>query len=239
MLQFRDVQPHGKINEVLPNVYMVTGTNTTRHDGVDIQTSRNMVIIKENDALTLINTVRLNEEGLAALDKLGEVKHVARIGAFHGYDDAFYVDRYKPKFWAVKGMKHENDLLTDAVLTNDGPLPFSNCTVFNFETTEHPECMLLYKTDAGTILITCDSIQNWTKQDPYFSDETYTSFKQQGLIAEANIPDTWIGACKPKADEMAKIKTLNFQFLLSAHGTPLKEEAYEKVCSSIKLKFGL
>jgi len=53
-----------------------------------------MVVIKNANVLTLINTVRLNENGLAALDNLGQVTNVMRIGAFHSRHDAFYLERY-------------------------------------------------------------------------------------------------------------------------------------------------
>lgn len=72
------------------------------------KSSRNMVIVRENGELTLINTVRLDEEGLTALEHLGHVKNVVRIGAFHGYDDAFYLDRYHAQLWAIKGMIHQS-----------------------------------------------------------------------------------------------------------------------------------
>jgi len=39
--------------------------------------------------LTLINPVRRDEEGLRALEALGEIKHVLRLGPLHGMDDAF------------------------------------------------------------------------------------------------------------------------------------------------------
>ena len=68
-----------------------------------------MVIIRNGNELSLINTVRLNEEGLAVLDALGTVKNVIRIGAFHGRDDGFYLERYQAKLWALKGMKSEGD----------------------------------------------------------------------------------------------------------------------------------
>ena len=38
---------------------------------------------------------------------LGTVEHVVKIGGFHGIDDPFYVDRYKPTLWALPGATHE------------------------------------------------------------------------------------------------------------------------------------
>ena len=68
---FTPAWPHGKIQEVFPDIFYVTGTNKAHHEGLDIQTSRNMVIYRNDSELTLINTVRLNEEGLRELERLG------------------------------------------------------------------------------------------------------------------------------------------------------------------------
>lgn len=55
--------------------------------------NRNMVIVKSGDELALINPVRLSDAALSQLDALGNVRHVLRLGDFHGLDDRFYVDR--------------------------------------------------------------------------------------------------------------------------------------------------
>src|ERR1700742_4164997 len=85
--------PHGELREVLPGIHFVTGS--LRLPGrLPLRFSRNMTVIVEGEPLTLVNTVRLDEAGLAALDKLGKVTDVIRIAAFHGMDDPFYADRY-------------------------------------------------------------------------------------------------------------------------------------------------
>ena len=237
MPNYREVQPHGDIKEVFNNIFMVTGTNRIHHDGVDIQVSRNMIIVREKNELSLINTVRLSDEGLASLNKLGKVTNAVRIGAFHGYDDEFYLDHYHAKLWAVKNMVHQSGKITDNELTVGGPMPFSRCTLFNFETTVHPEAILILKIAEGTLLITCDSIQNWTHADEFFSESSAKMFQEQGLIKTANIPDTWLGACQPDMSELIKLKALPCDHLLSAHGEPLKNNAHEKIIETLKLKF--
>ncbi len=92
---FTPVQPHGDIETAFPNVYFVMGTSRPNFEGMTWQFSRNMTIVRDGDVLTLINAVRLNEDGLRALDQLGQVKNVVKLGSFHGIDDAFYVDRYR------------------------------------------------------------------------------------------------------------------------------------------------
>lgn len=239
MNKYRSVQPHGEITEVFQDLYIVTGTNHIHYDGVDIQVSRNMTIVCENNDLTLINTVRLDEEGLKALEQLGTVRNVVNIGAFHGYDDAFYLDRYQAKLWALKNKQHQDGRPADSELRVNGPMPISNCSLFNFETTQFPECMLILKRNEGNVLITCDCIQNWETPDAFFSEQSAKQFQEQGLIKQANIPDTWLGACKPDIAELSKIKALSFKHLISAHGVPLKDNAYEMVCKTLKNKFSI
>ncbi len=121
--------PHTAIKEIFPDIFFVMGMNKTNYDGTDLQHSRNMVIVRDNNQLSLINTVRLNDSGLAALDALGKVENIIRIGAFHGRDDAFYLDRYQAKLWAIKGMDTNNHVI-DVELTSDGLMPFQKCSFF-------------------------------------------------------------------------------------------------------------
>ena len=73
-------EPHGEIREVLPNVFFVTGTISMSRP-MRMSFSRNMTIVREGERLMLINSVRLDEAGLAELDKLGKVTDVIRLAA--------------------------------------------------------------------------------------------------------------------------------------------------------------
>lgn len=224
--------PHSEIKEIFPNIFFVTGTNITTYDNVELQHSRNMIIIRDNNKLSLINTVRLTVEGLAELDALGEVKNVIRIGAFHGRDDAFYLDRYHAKLWAIKEMHHSNNRITDVQLTPNGQMPVPNCSLFIFETSKYPEGILQIAQQGG-ILITCDSIKNWLAPDPFFSNETAKLYQAQGSFGPANISHVWKQACDVKSTDFERLKTLKFRHLLSAHGEPILNNAYELVSKSI------
>jgi len=67
MSKYSPAWPHGDIIKAFENVYVVRGSNITYFADTRIQHSRNMTIINSNGDLTLINTVRLNEEGLRAI----------------------------------------------------------------------------------------------------------------------------------------------------------------------------
>ena len=75
---FPPAAPHGPLVEVFPDLFLVTGT--MKLPGVmPVRFSRNMTVVREGERLVLVNTVRLDEAGLAALDKLGKVTDVVRI----------------------------------------------------------------------------------------------------------------------------------------------------------------
>lgn len=230
--------PHSEIKEIFPNIFFVTGANITHHNNVELQHSRNMIIIREGNTLSLVNTVRLDDKGLAELDKLGKVKNIIRIGAFHGRDDAFYLDRYHAKLWALKEMKHDHNKITDMPLIPNGQMPFSNCSVFIFETSKFPEA-ILHLAQHGGILITCDSIKNWIAPDPFFSPETAELYQAQGFFGAASISTIWQQACGVSASDFERLKTLEFRHLFSAHGEPLLDHANELVAKTIQQEYGI
>lgn len=238
MASYSPVWPHSEIKEIFPNLFFVMGTNITTYEGVRLQHSRNMVIIRNDDELTLINTVRLNDEGLAALDKLGKVTHVIRIGAFHGRDDTFYLDRYSANLWALKEMTHQGGRITDVELIAGDSLPFPNGSLFVFETSIHPEGILQLHQEGG-ILITCDSIKNWIAADPYFSEETAKLYETMGFFGEATISKIWQEACQVKTEDFVRLKQLDFKHIISAHGMPLLNKAHEKLSDTLKKEYNI
>jgi len=237
---FTPVWPHGKIREIFKNVFFVTGTNKTQHAGTHIQTSRNMVIIRHGSELTLINSVRLDTGGLKELDLMGEVKHIVRMGAFHGRDDAFYRAHYPSSLlWTLKGMTYENGLTCDRELAVGGAMPFPGCSVFVFQTSVFPEGLLHVDRENG-ILISCDSIQNITNTDEFYSAETALAFQSQGLVKPANIAPIWLGATQTEGNDFHRLlKTFTFRHLITAHGEPMKDIAFEKVSETTQDVFGI
>jgi len=235
MLNFRPAQKHGKIEKVVENIFIVTGTNTLRHGNQDIQTSRNMIIIRNGGTLTLINTVRLNDEGLTQLEKLGDVENIIRLGTFHGYDDAFYAQRYnKAKFWQPMGMTHNDQIKKIHEMTPGSIEPLPNCDLFIVGDAAHQEGLLHYNMNGG-FLISCDAIQNWTKKDEFFSQACWDNFSENGLTGEALIPSTWLTACNPNVEKMKDMIThSDFEHLLSAHGEPLLNYAKIKITQRLE-----
>jgi len=235
---FPECLPHGELEEVFPGVFFVTGSMKTVLMGAHWHFSRNMTVVRDGDALTLVNTLRLDEPGLAALDKLGRVKNVVRIGALHGRDDAFYVNRYGAAYWTLPGMPQDNGVVPDKQLSVDGEMPFAGCSVFAFEHTKLPEAILRIERDGG-ILVSADSLQNWIAPDAFFSDESRQTMTAMGFFQSANLGPVWMQVNEPKAADFMRLGELPFRHALCGHGSPLRDTAREAYRERFAKVFGL
>ena len=226
MTNFKEALPHNKFEEVFPDIFFITGTMCAEFFGSDWQFGRNMTVVRENGKLTIINSVRLDNDGLAALEALGEVVNLVRIGDLHGVDDPFYVDRYKPTFWALPGMGIQDGLTVDKELVEDGEMPFADCSMFVFKTTKRPEGIFRLDREGG-IMISCDALQNWVEPDEFTDEETIAKMKEFGFYTKANPGPGWMHASEPQPDDFAKLKKVHFKHALCGHGTPLRDTAME------------
>jgi len=238
MEQLPPALPHGKLEEVFPDVFFVTGTMKTVLMGADWQFNRNMTVVRDGSALTLINTVRLDDGGLKELDKLGRVANVVRIGALHRRDDAFYKARYGATFWALPGMTLQHGLRADKELVSGGEMPFAGCSVFAFRTTKMPECILRIDR-AGGILVACDSLQNWLQPDEFFSEQSKKMMTEMGFFQTANIGPLWMQLNEPKGEDFARVRELSYRHALCGHGAPLRDTANEAFADRFHRVFGI
>lgn len=225
---FPEALPHGPIRELFDGVFFVTGqmqTSFPEFPDVDWSFNRNMIIVRDEDELTLINSVRLTEEGLEQLEALGRVTHLVQIGALHTRDDPFYAKRYSPTFWTVPGIEHQ-ELDIDHRLLPMGPTPFLDCSVFLFDTTELPEGVLIIERDGG-IAVGCDAIQNWTEPDEHFTDATTDLMTELGFFQEANFGPLFMMRSKPGASDFQRLLEMPFRHALCGHGDPLLDIAHE------------
>ena len=230
--------PHGSIWEVLPEIFFVTGTMRNEFFGAMWQFSRNMVIVREGERLTLVNSIRLDEAGLATLETLGRVTDVVRLGDMHGVDDAFYIDRYGARLWALPGNSHSAGPQADRTLVPTGELPLAGCTLFDFRTTKRPEGILRLDAAGGT-LIACDSLQNWVEADEFCTPETAAMMEALGFFAPANVGPAWLQANEPRADDWVRLKQVPFTHILCGHGSPLLETAQADFHATFARLFGV
>jgi hypothetical protein len=238
MTEFPPQLPHGELEEILPSIFFVAGQSRPDFGGKTFQFSRNMVVIKDGDALTLVNTLRLDAASLARLETLGSVTNIVRLGAFHGRDDAFYIDRYSAPFWALPGMDFQRGETVDKVLTPGQPGPCSDATVFVYETSAMPEAILRLDRQGG-VVIACDSLQNWTGPDSHFDEASAEMMAAQGFFPPANVGPGWRAAAQPEPSDFARLNELEFQHLLSAHGDPLLNDAQSAVAATLNELFGV
>ncbi len=230
--------PHGKLEEIFPDVFFVTGTMKTVLMGADWHFSRNMTVVRDGDALTLINTVRLSGLGLTQLEALGRIANIVKIASLHGHDDAFYKSRYDAMLWAMSGMQHAHGLTTDRELIPGGEMPFRGCTVFAFRTTKLPECILRIDR-AGGILVTGDSLQNWVAPDEFFADQSRKMMTEMGFFQPANLGPLWMQLNEPKAEDFVRLRELSFRHVLCGHGVPLRHIAKEAYTDRFHRVFGI
>lgn len=236
MTKYQKALPHGSISQVFPDVFFVTGTMSSEFFGSTWQFSRNMTVVREGDQLSIINSVRLDDQGLAALEELGKVVNVVRIGDMHGVDDPFYVERYDATFWALPGMGIQDGLQVDKELTPDGEMPFGDCSLFVFKSTKRPEGILRLDREGG-IMIACDSLQNWTEPDEFFLDETTGTMREMGFFAPANLGPAWLHECEPQAEDFIRLKEIPFKHALCGHGTPVRDFAQKNYHATFERLF--
>lgn len=238
MDQFQPALPHGTIEEVFPDLFFVSGAMETVLQEIDWKFSRNMTVVRDGERLIIVNSVRLDEDGLAELDRLGRVTDVVRLGSLHGRDDPFFVDRYNAEYWVMPGMEHETGLKATRTLNPDGPLPISDASLFEFNTTQIPEG-ILHIDRAGGILIACDALQNWLAADEYFSDSSRELMQNMGFFTPANLGPVWVQAASPAGEDFARLKELSFKHALCGHGEPLRDTAHEDYIATFKRIFGV
>ena len=233
---FPPALPHREIVEVFPDIFQVTGVMAMR----GARFSRNMTIVRQDGDLTLINTVRLDDDGLKALDELGAVKNVIRLGFFHDRDDPFYMDRYQgqARFWSVPDCEHGLGLQPDEILSPDSELPLAGASVFLLETAARPEAILRLDRDGG-ILISCDCLQNWARPTAEFNFMAKLMMRVMGFFKPTNVGPGWIRLAKPGAADFERLNQLEYEHVLPSHGTPVKGDARNAYGATFQRLFGV
>lgn len=230
------VYPHGKVEQISENLFMVRGS--IKMNPV-VRITRNMAIIRQGDELSLVNPIRVNAKVEAEIEALGKITHLLRLGAFHGVDDEYYANKYSVSMWAQKGGTTYTKPTIDNEISAGCQLPFTNAEVVEFDGSVQPECALLIKTGKG-ILLTCDAIQN-------YGDYSYNNFLTKLMMPFIGFPRTtivgpiWLKFMTPKNQSLEaqfrKLLDLEFDSLLAAHGTLLKSGAHAAVARAIDKAF--
>lgn len=239
---FAPAFPHGPLEEILPDICFVRGS--IKMSPPPMRFSRNMTALRHDGGLTLVNTVRLDEAGLAALEGFGEVRHVIRIAGFHGMDDRFYADRYGAKVWCVKGMAYAKGFDATKTAPDEGyfqpdvwideqtalPVPGASLHIIGGDV---PEGVLRLDREGG-VVITGDALQNWDRVDPGFNWVAGIIMRLMGFIKAHNVGPGWLKGARPDREALRALLDLSFEHVLPAHGAPVLGGAREKFRPAIE-----
>ncbi|MGI9325752.1 MAG: hypothetical protein ACR2PZ_11080 [Pseudomonadales bacterium] len=239
-MTFPPVTPHSLPEPIGDDLFVVYGS--VQFNPV-VRFTRNMAIVRDGNALTLINPVRMDAAGLAALEDLGEVQHLLRLGPMHGLDDPFYKDRYPGAvFWAFPGGTTYTEPPVEQVLEEGGALPFSSAQLFEFHGLSEREGAVLLQRQPG-VLLACDGIQSYATppHKPHTNLLARLLMPYIGFPNETLIGPAWVKMLAPDKTalkaEFERLLTLDFDQLLAAHGTFLASGAKAEVQQAVQQRF--
>ena len=232
------VLPHGEIEKVFENIWFVQG-QVTLPMLLPIKISKSMTIIRnpEDNSLTLINAMPLDDAGLAALTGLGEIKNTLRVGGFHGRDDLFYREKFGAKVFALKGHVYSKSLdssnsgegymQADVWLDETSPLPVPDASLKILRSSTPPEAILCIHQQGG-ILVTADALHHVPAPNQYFNGLAKVALMFMGFFRPYNVGPGWARAAKPSLAEVRSILELEFAHVLPGHGSQVIGDAKEK-----------
>ena len=238
-MSFAPAYPHDPIEPLEPDVFLVRGSIPLNPL---MRISRNMVIVRHEGELSLVDPIRLGAEEEKRLDELGQVKRILRLGPMHGLDDPYYIDRYGAELWAPGSSEAYPEPKPDLVFDESTPAPFPNARFFCFVGTQQAEAALLLSRAPreGGLLVTCDSIQ-------HYGDYRHNTLLARLLMPFIGFPKTtilgpiWVKLMTPEGgsleSEFRRLLELDFDRLVSAHGSVLAENAQDACRVAIDRKF--
>lgn len=235
-MNFPPAYPHDPIEAIDDDLFMARGSIRMNALG---RISRNMAIVRHRGELTLVNPIRLNAAGETQLRALGDVTRIMRLGSMHGVDDPYYVSEFDAELWAQAGGTTYPNPDIDRELSANMELPFPDARLFCFETTTQPESALLISRKGG-ILLTCDGIQ-------HYGDYSNNTLIPRLLMPFIGFPRTtligpiWLKMLTPEGGSLRgdfeRLLELDFDALLSAHGSLLRSGAHEAVAQAVARAF--
>jgi len=231
--------PHGELQTLFDNIWFVQG-QVKMPMKIPAKISRSMTIYKnpDNGELTLINSMRLSEEALEEVQKLGPITNVIRLGGFHGRDDLFYQSKFKAKVFAIQGQTYSRSMEApanaddgymkpDVWVSQASHLPIGNCKLKIFSSSTPPEAALLIEEQDG-VLVTADSLQNTPKPDKFVNFPMKIMMKRFGFWTPHNVGPGWVKFATPRAGDIRSILEFNFDHLLPGHGEAVIGNAKSK-----------
>lgn len=173
--------------------------------------NKNMSVLVEGDDLSVINPLRLTEEGEEKLMELAPNARVARIirlgpSEHAAFEDDYYLQRFEGcERWAPGPFScsphlplHQRlwDTTNTATLSLDAPIsppsPHPNVMVFVFAETVEPES-LIYLVNKRTV-IAGDCLQHQV-DNPFVNDGGFSNLQKNGLLAgKVVLSEKWVAS---------------------------------------------
>ena len=209
-------EPHDALEKIFDDAWYLPGTVRM---GPGLRINRNMAVIRDGEELTIFNPVRMKSDD--ALNELGKVTNVVRLGCFHRMDDPYYVDTFGAKFWCLPGGDDfEGSPKADAVIEPGGASPVSDGRFIAFDNAMSPEAVFLLERNGG-LLVSCDSIQHHTD----FRNVSFLGrivMRVFGFLRPMNIGPPWKKKMTPEGGSLEadfrKILEATFDKAIGAHG---------------------
>jgi hypothetical protein len=228
----------GTLEQVFEDVWWAWGT--TRF-APGILFPRSMAIVRERGELVVFHPVLMPPAEQARIEALGPIRHIVRLGAFHGMDDPAYVQRYSPTTWAPPGVDLAPGVKIDQPLHPGGPLPLAGATLLSFASSRTPE-MALHLPRHGGVLFTCDSVQNWENTRGCSLLGGLMS-RMMGFRGRACIGPGWRRFSEPRdgqgfAPTFAQLLALDFRHALGGHGPPMRDTARDDLRAQVQRLYG-
>ncbi len=214
--------PHGPLQQVLPNIFTVTGT--IRLFGL-FQYSRVMTILNDNGTLAIINPVRVEDDLLNEIHKLGQIKYLLKIGQLHCVDVPFYMDNFSPELWINRDDPSIDESHSPHYFDDVDEIPILGCKVKTVEGSKIKESILVTPGDGGC-LHSCDAYVNMGS-DP--NHNWLTANLSKFLPNPTYIGPNWIKLAKPPEDSMKSVLDFDFENFIPAHGKPLIGNAKKEI----------
>ncbi|MCB9507425.1 MAG: hypothetical protein H6698_05335 [Myxococcales bacterium] len=235
MNDYAALEPHGPLIPLFDDVWMITGSVVMMPL---MRIPRNMVVLRFGDALTLVSSVRLDDEGMRQLSALGRIENVVRIGT-HGMDDAWYVREHGAALWAPPNTRHARGLTTAREL-RPGAAPHPQLDAFLFENTRAPEAALLHR--RHRLLITCDSVQHWVDTAGCSPPAKLASHAIGFLKRPTQIGPPWRKRMTPDGGSLEpdfrRLVELEFDHLVGGHGAIRRDDARQRLRDTVDATFG-
>ena len=235
-IPFPPPAPHGGIESITRRLHIVRGS---KRMNPLVRISRNMVVLRDADGLTLVNPIRLNPAGEESLEALGPVRRMVRLGAMHGMDDRYCKERFSAEFWCQPGGTIYPEPTADRLLEDGAELPFPDAELFCFRGVRQPEAALLVH-GAPNVLLACDAIQ-------HYGDYSYHNAMARLAVPFIGFPKTtlvgpiWLKAMTPTGaslrQEFERLLEWDVGALASAHGTFLASGAKDAARRAVERAF--